>query len=456
MPYYKITGGKPLQGEVIVSGSKNAALPILAASLLTNEPVRLSNIPDISDIQNLFTCLSALGKSITKKADNTFKVYSSPCESPVIPTSSASKIRGSIILLGPLLARYEKVTLPLPGGCSIGKRPIDQHIKALEALGVEIIEHRDRVECTRKISRLQANIINFDLKTVTGTENAIMAATLAKGTSIINNATREPEIIDLIMFLNSMGADIQWLSIDTVKITGVEYLRGCDNYKIIGDRIEAGTYLAATAITQGSIVVRGIDPSFLESCFEVLKTVGAEIECEKAAIYLKITNGLKKPFQISTQPYPGFPTDLQSIFLCLATQLDGVSTISETVFENRFQIAKELTKMDAVIPVDKNVARIIGKTVLNAHIVRATDLRAGAALVCAALAAQGTSFILEADHILRGYERFDVKLRQLGACIELIDAPEPKFIVDSSVNFFSSTKRMPIESDLALICQRPC
>lgn len=433
---YKISGGRPLRGKVTVGGAKNAALPILAASLLTDEKITLSNVPNISDVEHLLQCLSATGKLVNRVGDNTLEFPPSICKFSAIPAVHARPIRGSIVLLGPLLARHEKVILPLPGGCNIGKRPIDQHIMAMQALGVEIIEYEDRLECTRKQARLQANVINFAMKTVTGTENAIMAAVLADGTSILTNVAQEPEVIDLIRFLNSIGAKIHWIDADTLEIIGVEHLGACDNHMIIGDRIEAGTYLVAAAITKGAITVKGVAPVYLQSCLDVLQAIGATIRCKDEEIYLNMEDREPLPFAISTQPYPGFPTDLQSLFLSLATQLNGNSIIVETVFDNRFQAVSKLKTMGAIIKVDDNKALIQGKTALTRSIVRATDLRSGAALICAALAAEGETVILDAHHILRGYEKLADKLRQLGATIDLVDVRMPACSKDKHQGVF--------------------
>ena len=450
MSYFKIEGGLPLHGEITLSGSKNAALPILAASLLTDKPISFSNVPNISDIQHLQHCLAALGKSIHQHGMNQLTLYPLPSKNPQIPESHARMLRGSILLLGPLIARHKKVVLPLPGGCSIGKRPIDQHIMALQALGVDVVEYEDRLECTRQGPYLIANSIHFSVKTVTGTENAIMAAVLAKGVSTISNAASEPEVEDLIKFLNMIGAKILWKGEGLLEITGVKALHGYKQYTIMGDRIEAGTFLVAAAITGGSISINGVAPEYLESCLTVLKEIGASIVCEKNTIHLDMKKCAKNPFHLVTQPYPGFPTDLQSLFLSLATTLHGESSLCETLFENRFQLVKQMQTLGATIRVANDTAYVSGSSRLNGGKIRATDLRSGAALVCAALAAEGVSLITDIHHILRGYQDLTLKLTSLGAKIIQVreEIPTPISIVNQGFFGKRSTKREASENQL--------
>lgn len=444
--YYKIIGGTPLHGEIRVSGSKNAALPILAASLLTDAPISLSNVPNISDIHALVNCLSCVGKEITETKKNVLTIKSTNCDTFIIPEAEARKIRGSIVLLGPLMARYQHIVLPLPGGCSIGTRPIDQHILALNTLGVEVVEYEDRIECTRKSKRLQAGTIDFTLRTVTGSENAIMAAVLADGVTTIHNVAREPEVIDLIHFLNKLGAAIVWRNEDSIEITGVEYLSGCEHYSIMGDRIEAGTYLVAAAITRGSIHVRGIAPEFLAPSLEILGESGALIQLDKDGIYLETPMRTLKGFQLVTRPYPGFPTDLQSVFLSFATMVSGESTLCETLFENRFLLVDELRKMGAAVEVNGNTVLVSGGCQLKAAEVVATDLRSGAALVCAALAAQGATLISNIHFIQRGYENLVPKLQSLGANIEEVLPYQPKPALVRQPSFFQELAKRKEET----------
>ncbi len=441
-PYYEITGGTPLNGDVTLNGSKNASLPILAASLLTKEPVILTNLPRITDIKKMLSCLTAVGKKIKYIDPHSIQINHQDINELIIP-DEARGIRGSILLLGPLLAHYSKVTLPLPGGCAIGKRPIDLHISALQALGVDIVEQNDTLICTRRFNRLQGNTIKFSIKTVTGTENVIMAAVLAQGTTLIQNAAVEPEIDDLIRFLNMLGANIKGTGTETIEITGVESLLRCSNYPIMSDRIEAGTYLIAAAITGGRVTVRPIDSRNLGSVLIALKSAGASIECNHESITLDMRSANKHSVTIETQPYPGFPTDMQSLFLSLATTLNETSTIKETIFENRFLIAQELQKMGAEINVLDNTASIKGGNRLNGAALKATDLRSGAALVCAALAAKGTSIITKIEYIERGYEALVLKLKELGAQISVV-YPEPQ-VNTGSFRFFDSSVQ-PSES----------
>jgi UDP-N-acetylglucosamine 1-carboxyvinyltransferase len=441
MHCFLIAGGVALKGEITVGGAKNAALPILSASLLTDSPTVVSNIPKISDIQHLLDCLTALGKKIEQHDTNTITLSSSVYESLVIPEEPARKIRGSILLLGPLIARHKKVILPRPGGCKIGGRSIDQHIMAIKAFGVDITESESHIECSRRGDRLQANTISFDLKTVTGTENAIMAAVLANGTSIIKNAATEPEIQDLINFLNTLGAKISWTCNDSLMIEGVEALNGCHNYSIVGDRIEAGTFLVAAAITGGSICVKGVSPVNLDSCLSVLETIGAKIRREKTAIYLDMPSDCeRKPFSLITSPYPGFPTDLQSVFLSLSTTLNGKSTLVEEVFENRFILVDELRKMGASICLEGKSASVVVQPKLKGATVKAPDLRSGAALVCAALAAEGETRITAIENIERGYENILLKLRKLGARISMVQVDEPVLLSTNPHSFLPARR----------------
>lgn len=425
---YRIIGGKPLHGEVSISGSKNASLPILAATLLSDQSIQLNNLPNVSDIDDMLVCLYALGKKIKETSKNTVQLTQEPVDEISIPETNARKIRGSILLLGPLIARFSKVILPLPGGCNIGKRPIDLHIKALTALGVDILETEEALICTRKSARLQANTIHFSSKTVTGTENAIMAAVLAEGTSIIHNAAMEPEISDLIQFLNQLGARITGGGTETIVIEGVEKLHGCDGYGIMADRIEAGTYLVAAAITKGSVRLNGVNQEHLTAALDVLRCAGAKIECSADTILIDMTMGPKQSIQLTTQPYPGFPTDLQSPFLSLATLLPGQSFLSETLFENRFLMVQELQKMGALISVNSNTAIVNGCDHLHGAQVEATDLRSGAALVCASLAAKGVTHVNGIRFIERGYEGMIEKLQILGAQIELMSAEQSNLV----------------------------
>lgn len=415
---YHITGGKPLSGEVIISGAKNAALPILAATLLSDEPIRLKNLPQITDVENMLYCMQSLGKKISYSSDGLLLMHQKINEL-IIPAERAQKIRGSILFLGPLLARNASVTLPLPGGCSIGQRPIDLHLKALAEFGVDIIEQTDALICTRRYSRLKASNIHFDKTTVTGSENAIMAAVLADGISMLHNVAIEPEVIDLIHFLNQMGASIKGIGTRILEITGVDKLHGCGQYSIISDRIEAGTYLVAAAITQGCVLVKGVNPQHLTVIVDVLRSAGAQINCSSDSIQIDMRTGETRAINVVTEPFPGFPTDMQSTFMSLATILNGRSSVCETMFENRFRLIKELHKMGAEITINGNTAQVSGVSHLNAAKVEATDLRSGAALICSALAAKGITQLEGVHYIERGYESIIEKLQALGAHITI-------------------------------------
>jgi UDP-N-acetylglucosamine 1-carboxyvinyltransferase len=421
---YEIHGGLPLQGEIKVSGSKNAALPILAATLLTDEPVYLGNIPFITDVEDMFECLTALGKNIHRLNNDCLLLPASEPHNIIIP-DIASKIRASLLLLGPLMARHAAIQLPQPGGCLIGERPIDLHILALQGFGVDVEKQDSFLTGKRLCARLTAHTIEFPKKTVTGTENAIMAATLADGITTINNAAAEPEIIDLCNFLTQLGASITGAGTDSIQIEGREYLSGCANYAIMPDRIEASTYLVAAATTRGCVKVTNINPSLLTTTLDALQTAGAAISVEHNAVQVDMRKKESKPINLMTAPFPGLPTDIQSTLLSLATTLDGKSAISETIFENRFQMVPELQKMGAQISIEGNTAHISGGSALQAASLEAMDLRSGVALVCAALAAEGTSFIAGIHHIERGYEALVTKLQTLGANISRINLPAP-------------------------------
>lgn len=417
-PYYEIIGGTPLKGAVQISGSKNAALPIIASTLLTQHVVRLSNIPQITDIEKMLLCLNALGKKIDNLDSHTIQIESQNAIEVTIP-NEARDIRGSILLLGSLLASHKKIILPLPGGCDIGSRPIDLHISALTAFGVDIVEEDNVLICTRQFDRLKATTVNFSKKTVTGTENVIMAAVLAEGTTLIQNAALEPEIDDLIRFLNLLGADIKGMGTESLEIVGVASLLGCMNYSIMSDRIEAGTYLVAAAITGGCITVNGISPQSIEAILKTLALAGAHIDYTDMTITLDMKNKTTKAIHLVTESHPGLPTDMQSLFLTLATMLTGASTIKETIFENRFQVVSELQKMGAEVTIETDTAHIKGSALLKGAYVQATDLRSGAALICAALAAEGISYLTKIKYIERGYEAIVLKLKELGAQINL-------------------------------------
>lgn len=416
-----IEGGRPLSGTVRVHGSKNAALPILAASIMVEGIHRIENVPDLLDIKVMLQILSALGCK-TDYSMGTVIVDTHSLYSCHIPDDLMKQMRSSIFLMGPLLARFGSVTVHHPGGCAIGERKIDLHLKGLQALGVNIKESGNTIECWTK--GLKGTDIVLDYPSVGATENIMMAATMAEGITTIYNVAREPEIQDLQNFLNAMGAQITGAGTDTITIHGVTSLTP-KPYRIIPDRIVAGTMMVAAAVAKGSITVENINPSHLTSVIHVLKKAGVQITLEETAAHVQCYSRPKRIERIVTAPYPAFPTDLQSQFMVLLALADGLSIMKETVFENRFNHVGELSRMGADIRVDLSSAFIRGVPRFYGATVEATDLRAGAALVIAGLAAQGTTIVEQIHHIDRGYERIESMFQQLGANIRRL-APVPK------------------------------
>ncbi len=410
-----IKGGRRLQGSIRMSGAKNAALPILAGCLLADEPVVVSNVPHLKDITTTMSLLSEMGVMVTIDEKLNIEVDNSNINNFVAPYELVRTMRASILVLGPLLARYGKANVSLPGGCAIGSRPIDMHIKGLTAMGAEI--EIDKGYINAKVDgRLKGANIMFDKVTVNGTENLMMAAALADGTTILENAAREPEVVDTANFLNALGAKVSGAGTDKIVIEGVERLHG-GTHKMVPDRIEAGTYLIAAAMTQGDVKLKDIDPSLLDIVIERLRDAGANIECGEDWIHLEMKER-PKAVDISTAPYPGFPTDMQAQFLALNTIADGTSTVTETIFENRFMHVQELERMGANIQLKGNTAIIKGVEQLTAAPVMATDLRASASLVLAGLVADGETVIDRIYHIDRGYECIEEKFACLGANIQ--------------------------------------
>ncbi|HAV42737.1 TPA: UDP-N-acetylglucosamine 1-carboxyvinyltransferase [bacterium] len=407
-----IAGGARLTGEVEVSGAKNAALPILAASLLCNEKVNLKNLPQLCDITTMFKVLDILGVK-SCETEEEISIHPEGIDNFEAPYDLVKQMRASILVLGPLLGRFGKARVSLPGGCAIGSRPIDLHLKGLERLGTEIRIEGGYIEA--KATRLKGNEIYLDFPSVGATLNLIMAATLAEGETIIEEAAKEPEVVDLISFLNTMGAKIEGAGGDRLQITGVKELRG-GTYKIIPDRIEAGTFMVAATITQGEILVKGANIEHLGAVVTKLEELGASIEKEADGICVA-SREIRHPIEIKTMPHPGFPTDMQAQFMALATITPGTSIITETIFENRFMHVSELNRMGADIIVEGNSAIIKGASRLFGASVMATDLRASAALVLAGLIAEGTTEVLRVYHLDRGYERIEEKLSRLGANI---------------------------------------
>ena len=408
-----INGGKPLKGDVYISGAKNAAVAIVAATILCDEPCTLENVPEIGDIGICVKILYEMGASIKIIDKNTIRIDTRGISDPVVPYELARSIRASSYFMGTLLGRFKKADVPLPGGCDLGDRPIDQHIKAFNALGAEYSLEGGIVRL--RANDLIGNQIFFDKHTVGGTINAICAAVKAKGLTVIENANKEPHIVDLANFLNSMGADIMGAGTDVIKIRGVDYLKGI-TYSVIPDQIEAGTYMVAAAATKGDVWVRNVIPKHLESITAKLRKVGATVEEYDECVHVFVDGPLLKT-TLKTLPHPGFPTDMQPQFSTLLTIAEGTSVVTDDIFDNRFRYANELRRMGADITVEGTTAVIQGVSELTGAAVRATDLRAGIALVIAGLMANGTTVVENIYHIERGYENIEDKLEKLGADI---------------------------------------
>ena len=418
MDRLRIQGGLRLQGRVQVGGAKNAALKMLAAALLTRDELVLSNVPMLADITTMSRLLAGMGAKVARDRD-TVTVCSDGLHSTEASYDLVKTMRASIVVLGPLLARAGSARVSLPGGCAIGARPVDQHLKGLQALGAQIrIEHGYIVADLGGSRRLRGARIVTDLVTVTGTENLMMAATLADGETVIENAAREPEVADLAACLNGMGARILGAGTDRIVIQGVERLHGAQ-YRVMPDRIESGSFLVAAAITQGDVRLEGTAPATLDAVLEKLREAGAHIENGEDWIRLRM-DGRPRAVNLRTAPYPAFPTDMQAQFMALGCVADGVGTIVETIFENRFMHVLELQRLGADIGIDGNTAVVRGVPKLSGARVMATDLRASASLVIAALVAEGETWVDRIYHLDRGYERMEQRLAQLGARIERV------------------------------------
>ena len=412
MSYYIIEGGKKLEGTVKISGSKNASLPIIAASILNKGNTTLYNVPNIHDTQITLEILKYLGCKVSKKNDK-IEIDSRNINKTEIPEHLMRKMRSTVIIAGAILGRFKEVTFSYPGGCDIGARPIDLHLKAFKKLGINIEEEYGFIRC--KCDKIIGKSIDLDFPSVGATENIVLATVLAEGTTTITNAAKEPEIIDLVKCLNKMGAKIEGAGTNKIKITGVKNLKGI-GYRIIPDRIEAGTFLCAAAITGGNIELINTCPKHITAVLSKLEEIGCKLETKKDTVCLTSPKRLKS-IEIKTMPYPGFPTDLQSIFgsmLCIAK---GTSVITENIFENRFKYIQELNRMGAEIKIEGKTAIIKGVRNLTGASVESTDLRGGAALVLAGLASKGETKVNNISYILRGYENLDVKLKKLGANI---------------------------------------
>ena len=407
-----IEGGAPLGGEVRVSGAKNAALPILCASLLTPEPLTLANVPSLNDVRTMRSLLGQMGVS-AEQDDGALTLSAANIEWPLAPYELVKTMRASILALGPLIARCGEARVSLPGGCAIGLRPVDQHVKGLQAMGVEIDLDHGYIDA--KAKRLTGAQFLFEVVTVTGTENLMMAATLAEGVTLLENAAREPEVVDLAECLNAMGARITGAGSDRIVIEGVEELHGA-THAIMPDRIETGTYLAAATAAGGEIALRSARADTLQAVLEKLAEAGAQIDCDDSTIRLARRGNLKS-VSLRTAPYPGFPTDMQAQLMALMSVSDNTSVITETIFENRMMHVQELKRLGADIEVESNTAIVKGVPHLTAATVMATDLRASACLVIAGLIAEGRTTIDRIYHLDRGYERIEDKLSALGARI---------------------------------------
>jgi UDP-N-acetylglucosamine 1-carboxyvinyltransferase len=416
MDKLSIEGGVRLAGETAISGAKNAALPLLCAALLTREPVTFSNVPRLNDIDTLLRLIAQMGVKVTRDG-NTVTLDAAQLDNPLAPYEMVKTMRASILVLGPLVARCGEARVSLPGGCAIGARPVDQHIKGLQAMGAEIAVEHGYVHAVSR--RLKGARLFTDMVTVTGTENLMMAACLADGETVIENAAREPEVTDLANCLIAMGADISGVGTDVIHIRGVERLHGA-THRIMPDRIETGTYLCAIAATGGEGVLTGTVATTLDAVIEKLRDSGCDIVCSPGSISIKAPARLKA-VNVRTAPYPAFPTDMQAQFMALNAVAQGTAVIRETIFENRFMHAVELQRLGADIGIDGNTAVVKGVAQLQGATVMATDLRASASLVIAGLVAEGETVIERIYHLDRGYEHLEDKLAALGAKVRRLN-----------------------------------
>lgn len=415
-----ISGGRALRGEVRISGAKNAALPLLVSPLLADGVVTIGNVPHLQDVTTILQVLGRMGVTVTMMENNQVEIDARTLTSAVAPYELVRTMRASILVLGPLLARHGEASVSLPGGCAIGSRPVDQHLKALVAMGADIRVENGYVH-GKVNGRLKGTRLVFDMVTVGGTENILMAATLAEGTTVIENAAREPEIVNLADILKAMGAKIEGAGTDTITVHGVESLHGC-THDVIPDRIETGSYLCAAAMTGGHVRTTAADPKQLDAVLLKLQEAGAVITTGPDWIDLDMQGRRPKAVSFRTAPHPAFPTDMQAQFMALNTIAEGTSTIAETIFENRFMHVPELCRFGAKVAVDGHTAIVTGVEKLQAAPVMATDLRASMSLVLAGLAAEGDTVIDRLYHMDRGYERLEEKLVGLGAQLRRISA----------------------------------
>lgn len=418
-----IQGGAKLSGRVVVSGAKNAALPAIAAALLTGGTVNLSGVPSLDDIVTMCELLESVGVTVNRGPGCCLSLNARGASAREASYSLVRRMRASFLIAGPMLARFGIARMPMPGGCAIGSRPIDLHLKAFSAMGAELSVESGYIEATAPKGLKSAHIY-FDYPSVGATENAMMAAALVKGSTVLENAAREPEIVDLANLLTKMGAKVVGAGTGVIRIQGTDELEGA-NHIVIPDRIEAGTYMTAAAITKGDVILENVVPEHLTAVIAKLRELGAAVEAEESEIRVS-SEGKPKAVDIKTMPYPGFPTDLQAQFMALLSLADGMSIITETVFENRFMHVDELTRMGAKIRIDGRAAVIEGVDDLSGAPVNATDLRAGAALVVAGLAANGDTEIVNIGHIDRGYEHIERKLNSLGANVVRRSVPKER------------------------------
>ena len=415
MDYFIIRGGRPLGGRVVISGAKNAALPILAASLLASEQLRLTNVPHLNDITTMIELLGALGVDVAVDESGSLCISAAELSSRRAPYELVKTMRASILVMGPLLARFGRAEVSFPGGCAIGSRPVDLHLKGFEAMGARI-DVRDGYIVATTEGGLRGCDFTFEMVTVGGTENLLMAAVLAEGETVLRNVAREPEITDLVKFLRAMGADISGDDTDTLVIRGVRTLTSC-SYTVMPDRIEAGTYLVAAAATGGCITVEGADAENLGLVLDKLREAGVDVQIKGDSITADMSGKRPRSVDVITAPYPGFPTDMQAQFTALNLVADGVARITETIFDNRLIHAQEMSRMGANISIDGHSVIIRGREEISGAPVMASDLRASASLVIAGLAAKGETRIDRIYHIDRGYERIEEKLESVGADI---------------------------------------
>ncbi|HEY5716890.1 MAG TPA: UDP-N-acetylglucosamine 1-carboxyvinyltransferase [Motiliproteus sp.] len=415
-----ISGGACLDGDVRISGAKNSALPILAAALLADEPVTIGNLPHLHDITTMIELLGRMGVEVVLDEKMNVEIDATKVHTLVAPYELVKTMRASILVLGPMLAHFGKAEVSLPGGCAIGSRPVNLHIRGLQAMGAQIVVEDGYIRASVD-GRLKGAHIFFDTVTVTGTENILMAATLAEGTTIIENAAREPEVVDLAECLIAMGADIQGQGTNTIRVNGVESLKSC-TFSVMPDRIETGTYLVAAAATRGRVKCKRTRPDILEAVLLKLEEAGAKIETGPDWISLDMEGRRPKAVDLTTAPYPAFPTDMQAQFAAMNAVAEGIGRIKETVFENRFMHIQEMLRMGTKATIDGNIVAIEGRERLQAAPVMATDLRASASLVIAALVAEGDTRIERIYHIDRGYECIEEKMQLLGAKVRRVPA----------------------------------